>query len=253
VRFNPCGYICEYGRRPYTTACRFWEDSEDESEIIWYVAHPDAPVLPFASVFNSLDMDKEPWTRTGPGEVYGAPRVYNGREAPPGVDGGHVCGFFYDFEYGGKFDESEPPVIYDDNGIPLCCNPPVIASGGAGCGGSAIVPAALTCETATPLALGVWLEVEITATQFLWFRFDGVIFGNYHVELEVLSGPQVFPWRLFAASCPPASGTPVFPPVVPCWTLFQTWSGIHRIGVQSAFAALPTVFRIRYGNGPCPP
>ena len=89
----------------------------------WYVVPEETPDLPFDSIINSLDWRNQPWTATGPGEVYGAPREFDGwgRIPPPAPPLTHICGTEEDFRLGGLRDTSEPPLDRDVTGIPTCC------------------------------------------------------------------------------------------------------------------------------------
>lgn len=99
-----------------------------ESEIIWYPALPDAPVLPFPSIITSSEWDVEerrngyPY-RTGPGEVWDAPRVRLRPQTKPAAAGKHVCGTREDFEQGAHYDPTLPPRLYRPDGLPTCCAP----------------------------------------------------------------------------------------------------------------------------------
>lgn len=122
----------DWGRRPYTTKARFWDHPDAPLvDIVWYFT--DLPFLPFPTVFNSKDWDEEPWLHNGLGEVYGAPRVYNGREVTPGLTGGHICGTREDFEQGPTWPPTGEPLTYGPDGIPTCCprNPVGFVAGGA--------------------------------------------------------------------------------------------------------------------------
>jgi len=124
---NPCGAICDYGRRPYTTTARPFRNSQDTVQLVWYPAREDAPVLPFPSAFNSLDYTADPIASYTVGEVYGTPRNYNGQKMKPEALGEHNCGDERDYAEGCVRDTSLPPVVYKSNGLPECCgyDPPV--------------------------------------------------------------------------------------------------------------------------------
>ncbi len=138
MRYNPCGRVVDFGRRAYSTACRFLRDDDTVSQIRWVEARPDAPVLGRVARIMSLDDECDPWLPTDVGEVDGAPRPFTGQKAPVGLNGDHVCGSDEDFELGGTLDEEAPEVRYGALGFPLCCAPPLRLRGGAGASGRAL-------------------------------------------------------------------------------------------------------------------
>lgn len=139
IRYNPCGRIVDVGRRPYTTKARFWKDEEEENDIVWYTVPWTNPVLGYPSRIQSLDQKTFPWVAEGVGEVYNVPRPYNGKRASCFLNGHHVCGTQLDFEVGGTRDDTKPPVEYNRDGIPICCQPPFCGLGGLVIGGTADV------------------------------------------------------------------------------------------------------------------
>lgn len=153
----------DFGRRPYTTKCRPFRDSDEEVDLVWYPCAPGAKVLPFPSVMHQTDWDVElqPWLPVG--EVPDAPKVFNGKPIIPGTGLGHFCGEESDFDLGGKRDEAIPPVVRGATGLPDCCRPPVLGAGGVADGGRAVVTWALEpglfCSEA--------LEVEWDTTYLL--------------------------------------------------------------------------------------
>lgn len=132
---NPCGAICDFLRRPYSVRCRPYRNSDREVTLKWYFANPDAVVLPFPTVFNSLLWAGNPWELSGPGEVYNAFRNSTTQRPAPGVSGQHQCGSAEDFAEGTVYDPALPPIVYNATGLPVCCNPPVIGQGGGAGGG----------------------------------------------------------------------------------------------------------------------
>lgn len=99
---------------------RFWDNPEAPLvDVYWYFT--DLPFLPFPTIFNSRDWCEDPWHYTGRGEVFGAPRTYNGMEEVAGLSGEHICGTQADFEDGPSWPPTGEPLEYDDDGIPKCC------------------------------------------------------------------------------------------------------------------------------------
>src|SRR6185295_16719872 len=138
TRFNPCGRIVDWIRRPYRTLCQF-NRTGPPAEIQWYEVPEDTPVLGFPSGICSLDWELDPWYPMTIGERDRAPRSYRAFKTPPGKLGGHVCGTPEEFQFGGTYDPSIPPVVYSTTGLPTCCNPARVGRGGAGAGGRAFV------------------------------------------------------------------------------------------------------------------
>jgi hypothetical protein len=125
---NPCGAVCDYARRPYTTKARLFRNSDQQVDLVWYPAREDAPVLPYDSSIVSLDYTADPLYDYGIGEVYGATRNYNGKHIKTEATGDHTCGSSEDFDIGCVRDTSLPPVEYYSNDLPTCCGmaPPIV-------------------------------------------------------------------------------------------------------------------------------
>lgn len=134
-----------FGRRPYTTKFRPFVNSDQQVDLVWYPAEPDAPVLGYPSKIQQLDNVSFPWLAQGVGEVFGTPRPFNHRQVIPFQQFDHVCGDREDFEFGGLRDDSLPPVEYNRNDIPICCNPAFVGQGGARASGTAQVTVTPGC------------------------------------------------------------------------------------------------------------
>lgn len=99
---------------------RFWDHPEAPLvDVYWYFT--DLPFLPFPTIFNSRDWCEDPWHYTGRGEVFGAPRPYDGMLVVAGLQGGHYCGTREDFENGPSWPPTGEPLVYGPDGIPTCC------------------------------------------------------------------------------------------------------------------------------------
>ena len=133
--------MVDIGRTPYRTLAHLYPDSDEVFEIEWYQARPEAPCLPYPSALNNLiwERDREEWLPTAVGEIYGAPRVYTRGAIKPLANGLHQCGTPADFAGRGVYDPLSPPVVYRDDGLPMCCGPGAVGRGGAVGGGSATV------------------------------------------------------------------------------------------------------------------
>lgn len=98
-------------------------------DIIWYPVDDDAPQLPYPTQIQNAALTNVPWLFKV-GEVYDAPKRFSAQRAKLGVPNGHVCGGEKDFTTGGEYQPSLPPVVYDEQGLPLCCHGPVVAKMG---------------------------------------------------------------------------------------------------------------------------
>lgn len=148
MRFNPCGYAVDWARRPYWTKARFWDHPDAPLvDLYWYFT--DLPFLPFPTVFNSKDWCEDPWHYDGLGEVFGAPRIYDGLEQMPGLTGGHICGTPEQFLYGDTWPPTGAPLTYDRDGIPTCCNRKPVAQVTSGSRPAAVVTGPPTATSST--------------------------------------------------------------------------------------------------------
>jgi hypothetical protein len=132
--------VVDIGHAPYRTHARLYEGGP-VFEIEWYEALPSAPCLPYPSAISNLiwERDREEWLPTIVGEIYGAPRTYHRGKRKPLASGLHQCGTAADYAGAGVYDPTSPPVVYRNDGLPICCGPGAVATGGAVGGGSAVV------------------------------------------------------------------------------------------------------------------
>ena len=126
-------------RRTYRTFARLFKDSDLQIPIRWYRVPPEWGTLGVPSPINSLDWNAVPWTKTGVGEVYGAPRTFVYGGPPAGGPFAHRCGTDEEFREGQAFDPFGRRTVYAANGLPVCCQPdaPIVIDGGIEIGGSA--------------------------------------------------------------------------------------------------------------------
>lgn len=118
---NPCGHICDYGRRPYTTRARLFRGSDDEVALVWYKANQDNPVLPFRSAITMSEWATDQLNSPKVGESADVAKVYNGQWSKPEATGARFCGTPADFRFGCPWLPFDPPVVYYPNGLPTCC------------------------------------------------------------------------------------------------------------------------------------
>lgn len=207
---NPCGRLVDFARRPYTTACRFFRDSELQANIVWYPCLPDAPDLGIASPFLSRDWEvtEDAWgipDDPGPGEVGGAPRVFNRKQPIPAATGAHRCGTDEEWRKGALYNPDRPPVLYRPDGLPTCCAPGrgllwfgarPAPRGGVLWFGPQInsVVGTVDCTAAPVLAPGVVYtqeEFPLPAPGTgLWYSLGAGEAGPHSCELVELPGPN---------------------------------------------------------------
>lgn len=140
---------------------------------MWYPVPWSNPVLGMPSRIQSLDQCPYPWAAKGVGEVYNTPRTYNAQKAKPFVTGNHVCGTPEDFAGHSARDADLPPVVYTDDGLPLCCLPPFVSQGGA-VGGTWSPPPLTpnTCSTAIPVNLDTNYSFDLGGVGSYWFALS---------------------------------------------------------------------------------
>lgn len=147
VRFNPCGRLVDFVKRPFTTKAQFFRNSDAVANLVFYPCREDAPALGFPSVFLGFPGDYPPWPDDPVGPEITASITNNYQKVKLGAMGQHFCGTPEDFLLGGIYDPTLPPVVYLPNGLPICCNGGVVGFGGGVGGGSAT-------WVSTPLAVG---------------------------------------------------------------------------------------------------
>lgn len=147
----------------------------------------DAPQLPYPTQIQVSALTQVPWLFKV-GEVYGAPRSNAFQGMKRGVPNGHVCGDEKDFTTGGSYDPDAPPVVYDEQGLPLCCHGPAVLKMGPQVRlelPEPIPPESLneTCSSGIfgpMLVIGDWTTVLCPQSDYLidprdtwgWARFD---------------------------------------------------------------------------------
>lgn len=222
--YNPCGAIVEWGRHRYKTAVRFFRDSDQEQQIQWYPALPDARALPWPSAIHQEIWDRDNYSQPivdGVGEVYDAKHTTTHMLPVAGADGSHLCGTRTDFEFGALYDPALD-IQYRPDGLPECCpgavpkgimwgSPPPQPAGikwggrapegeftsGDSCFTSAY---AVLGEVTTPLvvrpittipaaeSLWVWLVTGVTGTTLARIKYRG--FGTGTVQLWLMVRPS---------------------------------------------------------------
>lgn len=216
-------------RRPYRTLARFNRNSDETATINWYVVPPENGVLGIPSPINTQAWRAEKWSKTGVGEVFNAPRVFDGWTRIVVPPTSHLCGTAEDFRLGGIRDTSLPPFPRSVTGIPECCHRfGGLVLGGTGevsrgaliIGGTGEVPFQqgwVSCGIGPPvIATGdpVWITEDPTIPSVgPWITVNGLTAGrNWRFRFNFLAAVNTL--RIFGAHCPPGSPWthgPVFP------------------------------------------
>lgn len=204
--------MVEYGRRPYSTDCRFFKDSDEVVRIKWYPALPDAGVLPFPSKITSLDWSSWPWLAEGVGEVFKpsrgptllGDRPFNHAQPIPYAKGIEPCQGAEVFAQGEEFDPDAPPQQYDELGFPLCCLNHITASGGIEWNGAAVINTNDSCGTAFTLDYDTDYEFSIPPLTELFYRWPSPEFTLICFRWGFPTpAPADVLWSLyFMAACP---------------------------------------------------
>lgn len=244
---NPCGRVVDFARKEYRTKCRFFKDSDLEVDIHWYRAAPDAPMLGMPTAFMDADWLDELYDQpqlAEVGEVVPADRPYAFKGPPFGLDYEHVCGTADEFANGVEFDPDRH-VLYDEQGLPLCCNAPVVPQMGVVVGleveVSDLPSPGLTCLTATELTPDVAVEFAVTAGVTYWWYLPAVASALVYLDVDLLTGTLGFSGNLEGSTCafPVPLGTLVgfghhtfanfISPYRIIWTPSGTGQGVVRV------------------------
>lgn len=215
----------------YTTPARFFTNSDQEVTLRWYFAEPGAPVLGYPSKIRPLRTVPMPWVAEGVGEVFNAPQPFSRGTRVPFLKYGHVCGTREDFETGGTRDGTLPPVLYNRDGLPVCCVPPFTGQGGAVGGGTATVtvtPGQIYCTNYDAEWVGInTFHLAPVVIDQIWQGSIGGLFVQLQSPLVTVSGH----WEL----------TTSFQPGV--WTTTEPWDG-HGTRVFLNASMPGTVFNV---------
>ena len=107
-------------RTPYRFTTQIYSDpSAPLVDGFWYFT--DLPFLNFASAFGSRIYDDNKTNLGTLGEQYQPDFPYSTSQPILGLTGGHECGTPDEFLWGLPYPPLGPPVRYDQDSIPLCC------------------------------------------------------------------------------------------------------------------------------------
>jgi len=154
-----------------------------------------------------------PWTAQGVGEVYDTPRIYNGQWEKEFANGDHVCGTPEDFAGHSVKDEELPEVVYNEQDLPMCCDPVFIGSGGAVAGGTADVEVVSGYCPTYHVAGGPTAGLDLT--QFGPFQWIGSPFPGAAMGITAPEGSGTGNWE----------GVMVSGSFVWAWSAPGTWDG----------------------------
>lgn len=179
-------------RRPYRTKLRPFIDDDTEVTIRWYFVPEANGTLQKDSRIESLDWTTDPWTWTGVGEVYGAPRLYDTRQPPLILPTNHVCGTDRDFAEGEILNPTLPPTVYANDGIPTCCRPPLqgLLIGGGAVEVTGAPAGGPSYDLGTLLSLGtVYAFSEPASGSLKWWYYPVTPGDTYVTDLGSFTGP----------------------------------------------------------------
>jgi hypothetical protein len=111
----------DWSRTTYRTSARLISGSDQLFDIVWYPAAPGALPLGFPCAIDVLNWNDQPWADNTIGEDWGAPRVFERREALDYLGQGESCGDPAWFLSGQPDDIPNPNTEYNEDNIPLCC------------------------------------------------------------------------------------------------------------------------------------
>lgn len=111
----------DWSRTTYRTSARLISGSDQLFDIVWYPTAPDALPLGFPCAIDVLNWNDQPWADNTIGEDWGAPRVFERREALDYLGQGEPCGDPAWFLTGQPDDLPPFDTQYNEDNIPLCC------------------------------------------------------------------------------------------------------------------------------------
>ncbi len=179
-----------------------FRNSDDLVDFIWYPALPDAPVLPYPSLFTDPVWDDWDYEHEGVGLVTTPNIKNNWKKVIPKALAKHICGERIDFGEGGYYDPLAPPVPYRPDGLPSCCGPADPDAGGMGMGGHVIpliIPPAPpfnpgnTCATAGVANVDQLYTFTSSSIGSQWIKLNrspGAFFGHLLCQYDDGSVPK---------------------------------------------------------------
>lgn len=177
-----------------------------------------APPLGRESGISSLDWSQFFYDNRelplNPGEVPNAARLFSPWRAPVFLDYSHVCGTDDEFRDGATFDPDRE-VIYDEQGLPACCEGPAVAWLDAEIEFS-VEPSydpGPDCDTAQVAGFDEDCVATVAPGQQQWWRFDDPLNGSY--TLEILDVSPDLPLLLWASYYGGSCGFKFFQPLQP--------------------------------------
>jgi hypothetical protein len=212
---DPCGCVVDVRRHASTSWVKFWEDSDQLTQIRWYFTPPTAPMMPFPHAFTHPDWQEGPF-KTSPiqGQVgvmandpyqpldgwgdsklgIGAEQLYEqwnyGSQPPFLGTRGRPCGSPQAW-LGARTDRDSPLAYHLVTGVALCCGVPVwdLVIGGR-------VPspgATLVASAAIPTSVMI-LPARGPAPGSLDWPYAPIPHGTEWMSGIVASGGQVYPF-----------------------------------------------------------
>lgn len=195
--------MVDFGRMPYRTRCRFLRDSDLISRVRWIEVPYKTPTLDRTCVIYRREWDNDQWNEVPVGELPDERKRFSARFLPRGLPGVHVCGTDRDFDEGGHYDPTLPPVDYSTSGFPRCCDPPVGVFGGAAAGGKnrpTVISPAVCEEITTGCSEALAGPLNHTCPYFVseglswWARWTPGTFKNCRLTFTRDNAPTSVDW-----------------------------------------------------------
>lgn len=258
----------DWRRIPFTSKVRAFRDNDTAAGVVWYPVAKGAPALGRSSAIAVPNWDDRTWEWAGTVGEYTAKLEARGDKPRVIANYDHVCGTDEDFREGGHYDDVAPPVKYGAQGLPACCNPPVVGKGGLVLGGRGSVSYAplparrggvvlggkgdvvyyppgptggTSCVDAPLIPIPSTLTAPLTTAAAQWWKFlaDGVhqyrlvAPGEDETTLSVAFFRGTCPGFLIAVSTTHADGSDTWttgtPPAGIVWVKLQAISVNHNV------------------------
>jgi hypothetical protein len=228
---QPCGYVVDWSRRPYTCFARFTTDpNERPGKLIFYGSN--GPALPFPTVFNVRWWNTEILGTLPLGGQVPRPRGYNGLWSVPGLVFNHYCGTPDQF-LNGYDPATNPPTPPGPGIIPPCC--PSALGGRVSAAGYPSSVVTVTRSYTYPPTGGLSIRAAvIPVTQFRYPPVGGLSIRSFVVPVLAYRYPPTgglsirsFVVPVLAYRYPPTGGLSIRSFVVPFTTyLFPPTGGL---------------------------
>lgn len=249
-------------RRPYTARCRFFADRPDVIvRIQWIHTAKGAEPLGIDSAIYPRDWDADKWRDWPLGELWDQyDRPYIRAMPIEGSGRGHYCGTEADYRDGVRWDDPRPPMVYRTDGLPQCCDAPIIRGGGPVVGGRGLVsvvdavPAlGATCITADYIAPGASITRRLPANAAGWVRLD-LTGGGPWKSLRLIGRTDGCWVTYWAGVCPDALSWQGFGPGAACMAYYDAvpWPPPYALYLQlTDTSGVDRILTLTQSDTPC--